>query len=246
MKSEVDSLRQQLAATQEALHGSQQCERETAALLIGKSEESASLKHALVSEESKNQQRLQMLDSQITQLREELQAAQRNCAGAIHEREALHEENKRLASMQVSLEGQLHSLREEAAARQRESEHLLRQREDEIRELQVVRVELASHQEAQETLRAERDELQQRLDSVEHQHALCQAVPVEEQISRIEQLTAREAQLTAELQQQTATCLALQERMKVAQDSLNQTAQVLYLSLLYMYMYMYMCIILQV
>lgn len=227
----MDSLRQQLTAAEEALASSQQHERESAALLRGKTEESDSHKHALESEESTNQQQVQMLDGQITQLQEELQAAQRNCASAIHEREALHEENKRLVSVQVSLDGQLHRLREEAAARQRESEHLLKTREDEIRELQVVRVELASHQEAQDTLCAEKEKLQQQLDSVEHQLALCQAAPIEEQMSRIEQLTAREAQLTAELQQQTATCLALQERVKVAQDSLNQTAQVLHLSM---------------
>ena len=225
-KTEVESIRQQLVVTQEALTASQQREGETAALLREKTEECDAHKHAMESQGNESQQHVLILTTQNAQLQEELRAAQRNCASAVHEREAMHEENKRLASVQVTLEGQLHSLEEETRARQRESERELKQREDEIRELQVVRAELSSHQEAQEVLRMERDELQQRLGNVEHQLALCQVVPVEEQMSRIQELTAREAQLTADLRQQAATSQALQERVRVAQESLNQTTQV--------------------
>lgn len=225
-KTEKEGLRQQLMATQEALTASQQRETEIQTLLREKIEDSDSQKHVFESRESESQQRLQVLETQTVQLQEELQAAQRNCASAIHEREAIHEENKKLTSVRVTLEGRLHGLREEATAREREWEQKLKQKEDEIRELQAVRVELSSRQEAEERLRAERNELQQRLGNVEHQLALCQVVPVEEQMSRIQKLTSREAQLSAELREQAATCQALGERVRVAQDSLNQTAQV--------------------
>ena len=225
-RSETEGLRQQLTATQEALAVLQQREGEAQALLRAKTDECDSQKRVQESYETENQQRVQLLETQVAQLQEELQAAQRNCASAIHEREAMHEENKKLASVRVTLEGQLHSLGDDAAAREREHEQQLKQREDEIRELQGVRTELASHEEAEERLRTERDELQQRLGNVEHQLALCQVVPVEEQLSRIQELSAREAQLSAELLEQTATSKALEERMRVAQESLNHTAQV--------------------
>lgn len=225
-KAEVESLKQQLTSTQEALTASQQREGEVQTLLKAKTEESESQNKLFESQQTASEQRVQMLETQTTQLQEELQAAQRNCASAIHEREALHEENKKLASVRVTLEGQLHALREESEARSREWEGELKQKEDEIRELQAVQVELASHQDVQERLRTERDELQQRLESVEHQLALNQVVPVEEQMLRIQELTAREAQLSGELHEQMATCHALEEKVRVAQDSLNQITQV--------------------
>ena len=226
-RSETEGLRQQLTATQEALAVLQQREGEAQAILRSKTEELNSQKHVFESHDTESQQRVQLLETQVTQLQEELQAAQRNCANAIHEREAMHEENKKLASVRVTLEGQLHSLGEDAAARERKHEGELKQREDEIRELQGIRVELASYQETEERLRSERDELQQRLGNVEHQLALCQVVPVEEQLSRIQELSAREAQLSAELLEQMATSKALEERVRVAHDSLNHSAQVL-------------------
>jgi chromosome segregation ATPase len=132
-RSETEGLRQQLTATQEALAVLQQREGEAQAILRSKTEEFDSQKHVFESHETESHQRVQLLETQVTQLQEELQAAQRNCAGAIHEREAMHEENKKLASVRVTLEGQLHSLEEDTAARQRKHEGELKQREDEIR-----------------------------------------------------------------------------------------------------------------
>ena len=225
-RAEAECLRQQLSAVQEALSTAEQRQREAESLLGEKREETEAQRRTLESVEAQGQLRIQMLDSQIGQLQEELGAAQRNCAGAVHEKEAMHQENKRLGGVQVALEGQLHQLVEETAARQRDLESRLKQREDEIRELQAVKAEISSHRETQEALRAERDELRQRLGSVEHQLALSQAVSAEEQVSRLQELTAREAQLTSDLRQQTATCQALQERVRVAHESLNQTTQV--------------------
>ena len=110
--------------------------------------------------------------------------------------------------------------------RQRELEAQLRQREDEVRELEAVRAEVCAQREAQEGLAAERDELRQRLGDVEHQLALSQAASSEDHAARIRELSEQEAQLTSDLRQQTATVHALQERVQVAQESLNQTTQV--------------------
>lgn len=222
MKVKDKNLQLQLSTIQEALVSSQQHERETQDLLRERTEELNAHKQSL----QKSRQQMQMLDMQVAQFQEELQTTQANCAKAVYEKEAMHEENKRLAGIQVSLDGQLHSLREESLARQQEYKNELKQKEDEIRELQTVKVELSSHQEAMETLRAEKDDLQQRLNSVEHQLALCQVVSVEQQMTRIQELMAKEAQLTSDLRQQKATCQALQERVMVAQESLNQTTQV--------------------
>ena len=225
-KAETHSLRQQLSAAQETLTTTQQNQRETETQLREATEKIQAQKQTLESLETQSQLRVQMLDSQVVQLQEELQAAQRNCAGAVHEKEAMHQENKRLAGVQVTLEGQLRRLEAEAGARQRELENQLRQREDEIRELQAVRAEVSSQREVQEALASERDELRQKLGAVEHQLALSQAVSSEDQVTRIQELTDREAQLTSDLRQQMATIQALQERVQVAQESLNQTTQV--------------------
>ena len=226
LRQELSSSQEALAASREELAASQQREEETQAQLRGKSEDADSQQRVFESQESESQQRLQVLEAQTAQLQEELQAAQRNCASAVHEREALREENGKLAAMRVTLEGQLHSLGEESSTREAEGKRALREKEDEIRELQAVRVELASCREAEEGLQVERDELQRRLSGVEHQLALCQAVSVEEQLSRIRELTASETQLSGELREEKATCRALGERVRVAQDSLNQTTQV--------------------
>ena len=215
----LSSSQEALAASQEELSSSQQREEDTQAQLRGKSEDADSQQRVFESQESESQQRVQVLE-------EELQAAQRNCASAVHEREALREENGKLAAVRVTLEGQLHGLGEESSAREAEGKRALREKDDEIRELQAVRVELASCREAEEGLQVERDELQRQLSGVEHQLALCQAVSVEEQLSRIRELTASETQLSGELREEKATCRALGERVRVAQDSLNQTTQV--------------------
>ena len=102
----------------------------------------------------------------------------------------------------------------------------MRQREDEVRELEAVRAEVCAQREAQEGLAAERDELRQRLGDVEHQLALSQAASSEDHAARIRELSEQEAQLTSDLRQQTATVHALQERVQVAQENLNQTTQV--------------------
>ena len=136
---------------------------------------------------------------------------------------------------QVTLEGQLQRQEQESLARQRELETELRQREDEVRELQGVQAEVLAHQETQETLRAEREELRQRLGSVEQQLALSQAVSAQDQVSRVQELVEREAQLTSDLRQQAATIQALEERVRVAQESLSQTTQV------YIHTYIHTC-----
>ena len=225
-RSEAESLKQQLSVAQESLAATQQSQTETEVQLGEARERIQAQSQTLESLETQSQLRVQMFDSQIVQLQEELQAAQRNCAGAVHEKEAMHQENKRLAGVQVNLEGQLRRVEVEAEARQRELESQLRGREEEIRELEGVRAEVAAGREAQEVLAAERDELRQRLGSVEHQLALSQAVSSEDQERRTRELSEREAQLTSDLRQQTATVHALQERVRVAQESLNQTTQV--------------------
>ena len=223
----VGNLQLQLSTAKEALAATEQQEVETQDVLR---KELDAQKLALESLQSESQQKTQMLDTEMVQLREELQAAQTNCANAVCEREAMHEENKRLAVIQMSLEGQLHSLREESEVKVQEYKNELKQREREIRELQMVGVQLSSHQEALEMLRIERDDLQQRLNSVEHQLAMCKVESVEKQIARIQELTASEAQLANDLRQKEATCHALQERVRVAQEGLNMTTQVLYTS----------------
>ena len=225
-KTEAESLRQQLSAAQETLTAMQQGDREAREQLREARDRIQAQKQTLESLETQSQLRVQMLDSQVLQLQEELQAAQRNCAGAVHEKEAMHQENKRLAGLQVALEGQLRRVEAEAGDRQRTLEAELRQREDEVRELEAVRAEVCAQREAQEVLTAERDELRQRLGAVEHQLALFQAASSEDQAARIRELSEREAQLTSDLRQQTATVHALQERVQVAQESLNQTTQV--------------------
>ena len=222
-KTEAESLRQQLSAAQETLTAMQQGDREAREQLREARDRIQAQKQTLESLETQSQLRVQMLDSQVLQLQEELQAAQRNCAGAVHEKEAMHQENKRLAGLQVALEGQLHRVEAEAGDRQMELESQLRQREDEVRELEA---EVCAQREAQEVLTAERDELRQRQGAVEHQLALSQATSSEDQSARIRELSERETQLTSDLRQQMATVHALQERVQVAQESLNQTTQV--------------------
>ncbi|CAI8021152.1 hypothetical protein GBAR_LOCUS12579 [Geodia barretti] len=178
-KTEVESLRQQLLAAQETLTAMQQGDREAREQLREARDSIQAQKQTLESLQTQCQLRVQMLDSQILQLQEELQAAQRNCAGAVHEKEAMHQENKRLARLQVALEGMLRRVEAETGDRQRELEAQLRQREDEVRELEAVRAEVVCAQrEAQEGLTAERDELRQRLGDVEHQLALLRPHPL--------------------------------------------------------------------
>ena len=100
-RTEAETLRQQLLVAQDTLSATQQCQRETETLLRERTGEIQAQKETLESLETEGRLRVQMLDSQVAQLQEELQAAQRNCATAVHEKEAMHQENRRLAGLQV-------------------------------------------------------------------------------------------------------------------------------------------------
>lgn len=74
-------------------------------------------------------------------------------------------------------------------------------KEAEIRELEDLRTQLVAKEENEERLVSERDNLASRLAAVEHKLATYQSTPLEEQQGRIQELTARESQLSRELQE---------------------------------------------
>ena len=85
----------------------------------------------------------------------------------------------------------------------------LEAKESELRELGLLRGQLAAREESEERLLTEREDLAARLSSVEHQLATQRGTPSEEQEVRLQELAAREGQATRELQEQVGTRFTL-------------------------------------
>ena len=205
-KSKVASLKNELLQAQSLL-----TEKEQQLSLIQSENQALCLQITEITS-SLEKQKQELTDCR-DQLERELRNSQRSCVDARQEGEALKEVNRELRSKQERLDVKMRTQEEEINELRHEFASQLKLKQDEIRELQDLRRQLASREEQEEALTLERDELSSRLSLAEHKLATYQAQPLEEYKTEVQRLAEREQDLLAELRRQADSYEVLAGRL---------------------------------